>query len=255
VRKVQDDRTNTLRGDRQYSTAGKHIQPQPDTAPKRQQTISSFHPSTKSGGQEQQEHHGKQPAERDLQALRQRAQTANKYPSSHATKQHSNHIVRDSGSQKSHDAGLSDKHHPHYAAPRSSASQSSHQAKVPKEPTKPALTGATRVRNEFESRLVASFHGQQQQQQSLHQHPASQRVQTQTRAQIPPPSSSSSLAHKQEQRDKKEHLARLAKGEEDDLWSDRNVLRFPLRNLSLHVSNSRRCLHQSFHIPNIRRLH
>jgi hypothetical protein len=242
VRKVEGDQTNTLRGDRHHSTVGKHITTQPDTAPKRQQTISSFHPATESGGQERQEHHGKQPAERDLQALKHRAQIANKFPSnsSHATKQHSNHVVRDSGSQKPHDAGLSDKHPSHHAAARSSTSQSSHKAKVPRGPTKLAPTGANGAGSELGKRLVASVHAQQQ--QSLHQHPASQRVQTQARAQIPPPSSSSSL--KQEQRDKKAHLERLIKGEEDDLWSDRNVAIYeakvpaPLVARQTHASSS-----------------
>ena len=196
ARKLQDDHKNTMRGDRHHSTVVKHTHTQSDMAPTRHQTVLAYHQSTKGGGHERQEHNSKQHAEKNLQALLQRAQKGNKTLSSgsRAPKQHSNHLVKGSGQHKPRELRFSDKQHVHHTATSSGS--------------------------ELGKRLKASIPKLPQ----SHEHPSSHRVQTQPRTQIPP---SSSSLYKQAQKDQKTDLARVLKEEQEEeeasLWSDLNV--------------------------------
>lgn len=192
----------------------KHSHRQTDTAPERQQTLSAIHQSTKGGAQPRQEHQGKHPASPFLQSLKQRVQTANKSHSSglQASKDPLNHAVKD---YEPHEARLSDKR-PSSQAARDPGSQTSHQVKAPK---KPARQAAVESRTHYEERLKVSVPTHQK---PPHNHSSSHRAQTQTPARIRPTSSSSLLSkprHKQEE----VHLPSLAKENEDEAWSDRNV--------------------------------
>jgi hypothetical protein len=227
VRNLQENHTKTMRGDRHHSTVGNNTHTKPGMAPRRQQTVSVFLQSTKGGGHGGQGRNSKQPLSTDLLAIAQKGQTANKTLSSgsRALDQHPNHVRRDSGMQKLHEATSADKRHIHHAA-TSSVSKSSHQARVPGEHKKKAATGAFGAHCEFRKGLLAKI--------QPHKHPSSQPVQGQTHAQFPSPSSSS-LYNKPGQQDKEAQLARVAKEEEDaDAWIDFKVANYE-RNLAASV--------------------
>jgi hypothetical protein len=219
-----------MRGDRHDSTVGKHTHTQPGAPPKTQQTITAFNPSAKSGGQERQDDNGNKLA--NLQHLKHLGQMANQtLSSSSKTSSHPSNHMRDLGKRGSHDARLSDKQHIHETA-RSSGSHTSHQSRIHKDTTRQATTGVSKARFDIGERLKASV---PKQQQPPHKHPSSQRVQTQTHAQIPPPPSSSS-AYKPVKKEKEAHLARLAeKDDDEDSWSARNVAMYEASALAPSV--------------------
>ena len=188
---------------------------QPSQAPKRQPTISTFHPPNNGGGQGRQDSFGKQSANHALEILKQKAQTANKSlgSGSKISKHSTNHVVGEPGLQKSRDARLSNKH-PSSQSAKYHGVQTSHQLKAPKELTRQP---ATALHVQYEARLKASVAAQQP---PLHKHSSSQRAQTQARVPYLPPSSSAFNAG---QRYKEAHLARLAEEDEEEAWSDRNV--------------------------------